>query len=343
MARASIDPAAQHLSKMIEDMKEKCDQLVREQEKIDQEVKKYKDDMKRLGLQPVQPEDIVEINVGGVVMSTTRKTLMQVEGSLLEAMFSGRWEGPLTRDKNGRVFFDYKPHHMSAILDQLRARQMDKDLADTTWFKQLRRSPMLALVWKELMGAADPVPVTMVQSRFTWGPIKGAAKLLNEHSVALDVEDVPLNDEDLDTFVASQEEMQEGHVYYWRINIRGGTKDLFLGIDSCDEYGYEWSRGESFYGWGGDCMLDNGSWEPSNYGGFRFRDTASFKLDLIRGELIMRTPTYSETLKISNIAVSKKWRVFGSLKNVNPNYYSGDGEMEVDMVEVPPDEKDMFD
>lgn len=52
---------------------------------------------------------IVNLNVGGEKMSTTRATLTCVEGSLLATMFSGRWDGKLIKDPNGCVFLDYDP------------------------------------------------------------------------------------------------------------------------------------------------------------------------------------------------------------------------------------------
>ena len=38
----------------------------------------------------VQPDDVISLNVGSEIMTTTRSTLCQVENSLLASMFSGR-------------------------------------------------------------------------------------------------------------------------------------------------------------------------------------------------------------------------------------------------------------
>ena len=55
-------------------------------------------------------EDMVELNVGGQALSATRSTLVQIEGSLLAAMFSGRWDRGLKRDSAGRACQVTKSH-----------------------------------------------------------------------------------------------------------------------------------------------------------------------------------------------------------------------------------------
>jgi hypothetical protein len=52
---------------------------------------------------------IVNLNVGGEKISTSRATLIIAEGSLLATMFSGKWEDKLMKDANGSVFLDYDP------------------------------------------------------------------------------------------------------------------------------------------------------------------------------------------------------------------------------------------
>lgn len=65
-------------------------------------------------------DDLVELNVGGVNMTTYKSTLLskQTEGSMLSAMFSGRHA--LKQDATGRYFIDrpYKPFRW--IIDTLR-------------------------------------------------------------------------------------------------------------------------------------------------------------------------------------------------------------------------------
>eukprot|EP01006_Ploeotia_vitrea_P067873 TRINITY_DN98772_c0_g1_i1.p1 TRINITY_DN98772_c0_g1~~TRINITY_DN98772_c0_g1_i1.p1 ORF type:complete len:326 (-),score=31.23 TRINITY_DN98772_c0_g1_i1:81-1058(-) len=64
--------------------------------------------------------DVIELNVGGEVVTTLRSTLTQVDGSLLSVMFSGRWDDSLDTDKNGLPFLDFNPIIFKRLLSYLR-------------------------------------------------------------------------------------------------------------------------------------------------------------------------------------------------------------------------------
>eukprot|EP00386_Alphamonas_edax_P006886 GDKI01022315.1.p1 GENE.GDKI01022315.1~~GDKI01022315.1.p1 ORF type:complete len:438 (-),score=98.60 GDKI01022315.1:172-1485(-) len=65
--------------------------------------------------------DIIQLNVGGRIFTTTRGTLCTVKDTLLDSMFSGRWEDSFQRDATGAVFLDLNPDLFSLLLDHLRA------------------------------------------------------------------------------------------------------------------------------------------------------------------------------------------------------------------------------
>ena len=46
----------------------------------------------------VAPSDMITLNVSGTEMFARRDTLTAIQGSRLEALFSGRWENKLLRD-----------------------------------------------------------------------------------------------------------------------------------------------------------------------------------------------------------------------------------------------------
>eukprot|EP00811_Abedinium_folium_P001388 NODE_11268_length_1297_cov_7.275214.p1 GENE.NODE_11268_length_1297_cov_7.275214~~NODE_11268_length_1297_cov_7.275214.p1 ORF type:complete len:315 (-),score=92.35 NODE_11268_length_1297_cov_7.275214:268-1212(-) len=71
------------------------------------------------------PADLVAISAGGHAFKTRRSTLCQVEGSLLSAMFSGRWDDSLTYDDHGAVFLDASPQIFEVVLSYLRALAID--------------------------------------------------------------------------------------------------------------------------------------------------------------------------------------------------------------------------
>jgi hypothetical protein len=64
-------------------------------------------------------DDLVHVNAGGKIVVAKRSTLIQIVGSKLEALFSGRWDKKLQRDSHGRIFLDVDPLCFEAIVDYL--------------------------------------------------------------------------------------------------------------------------------------------------------------------------------------------------------------------------------
>ena len=78
----------------------------------------------------MQAEDIISLNVGGVTegFMVRRSLLCSVDGSALEAMFSGRHS--LTK-VDGKVFVDRNPKVFMKIIDYLRNNfQLPKKMSD---------------------------------------------------------------------------------------------------------------------------------------------------------------------------------------------------------------------
>ena len=48
--------------------------------------------------------DVIQLNVGGEIIMTTRQTLTKIPKSILYIMFNGRWEHKLQIDQNGNIF-----------------------------------------------------------------------------------------------------------------------------------------------------------------------------------------------------------------------------------------------
>ena len=96
-----------------------------ERAKIKAEVEAYNAEKEKIEAVNVNDDDLIDLNVGGTKLTTTRSTLCQVEGSLLASMFSGRWEDNIKRDKDGAVFFDFNPQHFILILEYLRVKKIE--------------------------------------------------------------------------------------------------------------------------------------------------------------------------------------------------------------------------
>jgi len=99
----------------------------------------------------VAADDVLQINIGGTIVTTKRRTLMQVEtiifpasgllslstvtlstyfqapGSFLDCMFSGRWpEESLARDDSDRPFLDLNPDIVVPLINYLRVRGLNE-------------------------------------------------------------------------------------------------------------------------------------------------------------------------------------------------------------------------
>jgi len=75
---------------------------------------------------PGQAEARIKLDVGGRQFETTVQTLTSEPGSMLEAMFSGRF--PIIREDDATVFLDRDPTCFSTILDYLRDRGKNAEL-----------------------------------------------------------------------------------------------------------------------------------------------------------------------------------------------------------------------
>jgi hypothetical protein len=84
------------------------------------------------------PESVIQLNVGGELITTTRSTLMKYPNTVLGALFSGHY--PVTRDKMGRVFLDRDPHIFKEILEWLRTDLIPKRAAAASMFMNNRRA-----------------------------------------------------------------------------------------------------------------------------------------------------------------------------------------------------------
>ncbi|XP_028397744.1 uncharacterized protein LOC114521475 [Dendronephthya gigantea] len=110
---------------LVKRFKNEFDEIIEaERVKMNAEVEAFNEEKKRMQAFVVRDDDIIHLNVGGQKFKTKRSTLCQIEGSLLAAMFSGRWEDGVERDQDGAVFFDFNPQHFAYILDYLREKKI---------------------------------------------------------------------------------------------------------------------------------------------------------------------------------------------------------------------------
>jgi BTB/POZ domain len=63
---------------------------------------------------------VLYLNVGGAVINVSRKTLTQVEGSMLASLFSGRWDDSVEKDRDGIFFINQPPDLFLPLVDYFR-------------------------------------------------------------------------------------------------------------------------------------------------------------------------------------------------------------------------------
>lgn len=63
-------------------------------------------------------DDIVQLNVGGVLYTTTQRTLSEVRVSFLSVLLSSKYN--VRKDKQGAIFIDRSGHYFKYILEFLR-------------------------------------------------------------------------------------------------------------------------------------------------------------------------------------------------------------------------------
>ena len=71
------------------------------------------------------PGEIINLNVGGHSIATSRQTLMSIPDTFFTSLLSGRI--PSLKDSSGAIFIDRDPHIFSIILNYLRTRQLNID------------------------------------------------------------------------------------------------------------------------------------------------------------------------------------------------------------------------
>lgn len=103
------------------------EKLLQDKMRLQEERAEFEAEKELMRCLTAQPSDIIKINARGTIFETRRSTLCQVEGCLLQYMFSGRWEDRLERDSEGRVFLDYNPYCFGKILDFLWAMQLSSN------------------------------------------------------------------------------------------------------------------------------------------------------------------------------------------------------------------------
>jgi hypothetical protein len=125
---ASYEELAQALNTRLAEDREQAAQQLAEldvaQKRLEEKQKAFEELEQRTFAITDSLDEVVELNVGGQHISTTRQVLCSANGSLLAGLFSGNFDAGHKRDKENRVFLDVDPLLFAKVLSHLRLRRI---------------------------------------------------------------------------------------------------------------------------------------------------------------------------------------------------------------------------
>jgi hypothetical protein len=108
-----IDIEYTTIQSIADEIQKEENQLIIDREKFEQEKKQMRSSTDKI--------DVLQLNVGGEIITTTRQTLTKIPKSMLYLMFNGQWGHKLQRDQDGNIFLDFNRIIFRHLLDQLQA------------------------------------------------------------------------------------------------------------------------------------------------------------------------------------------------------------------------------
>eukprot|EP00930_Biecheleria_cincta_P095563 TRINITY_DN87511_c0_g1_i1.p1 TRINITY_DN87511_c0_g1~~TRINITY_DN87511_c0_g1_i1.p1 ORF type:complete len:415 (-),score=98.72 TRINITY_DN87511_c0_g1_i1:539-1783(-) len=276
-----------------------------------------------LGSSQVAPGDILQLNVGGRLFTTKRSTLMQGEGSVLEGMFSGRWDQAFDKDPEGRIFLDLDPDCFAEVLHQLRLQALSCN-SEICWSRvaapERREAYFRAML--DFLGLAKLPAFSPTFSFFHPSmsrQAEGGGSFVSSKS-------------DGHKWAVGESAMEVG-TYMWGFKIHRLKNDhwLFLGVIASQRPGESSFTDPTSYGWAcggesGKCIaFQKGIGMPAHGGwtGFQEGDDVTMQLNVDSGVLRMKVARLQQTVfHFTGLDQEAPWRV-------HVNLYSADDRVEL--------------
>lgn len=240
--------------------------------------------------------DIVSINVGGKIMSTKRQTLLLVPGSMLEAIFSGRWERSLQRDSEGRVFIDYTPAVFQLLLSHLRVtRDKLPDKAPVPKIPEELKAEFGSML--EFLGMHEFVFGSTPTYTFSSFPSvsRGISACDNNVFKKFDSQQCMYFSQKVALSTCAK-------VVSWNITIKVAAQWFFLGVIGATEFSTSPAQDPTAFGWSNNAHawlrgVPQGA--KGGWSGWKNGQKAFFTLDLESHSLLMEINSQSFTLSLS--------------------------------------------
>ena len=265
----------------------------------------------------VNNDDIIQLNVGGQKFTTTRFTLRQVNGSLLDTMFSRNWTHGLKRDQDGAIVLDFNPEHFGWILNYLRAKKISTPEKLPAFPKVPQDERKNFKILLKYLGLSDEInlPIVRLSEKFS---LRGSKVSLQGNGR------VAVHDSRGHTYVLGENVYQRGTIRF-KLKLESFQNNhwIMVGIVKADVVpngpdSYTW-RGT--YGWslGDNAQLyEDGvqtgfglSWKKLSKQG----DTVELVLDCDSGKLSLHLPTGQRYHIV--IPKSQSWRLHVNLYGAN--------------------------
>lgn len=236
--------------------------------------------------------DVIEINVGGEVIATKVGTLMLAEATMLEAIFSGRWEDSIDRDASGRVFLDFSPVPFRIMLSYLRSYRDKKP-------NQIIARPIVPAEYKQefetMIDYLELRSFLLGKSGCFSRPLrfKPAGSVLVDHGDAAttirggNASMQPVTSEDILSSISSTPTS-----IAWKISVKNIPTSgwFYAGIIGNNAPALDSRSDGTAHGWAcsGQVYLGGvNSQGAQGWVGWQKEDTAVFNLDFERGQLVM--------------------------------------------------------
>ena len=256
----------------------------------------------------VNNDDIIQLNVGGLKFTTTRFTLRQVNGSLLDTMFSRNWTHGLKRDQDGAIVLDFNPEHFGWILNYLRAKKISTP----------EKFPVFSKVPKDEVNNLNILlkHLGLIVDRFY---MRGSRIILQDNGM------VAVHDSTDDYSFVLGNNVYKRAVIRFKLNLESfkNNRFIFVGIVKADvepkdpRLSYDWNGA---YGW---SLGNSGQWYKDGLlkgSGHSWKnllkqgDTVELVLDCDGGKLSLHLPTGQQYHIV--IPKSQSWRLLVGLYEV---------------------------
>ena len=297
------------------------DRFKRNRSKMKPEVEAFNAEKQIMKEIEVNNDDIIQLNVGGQKFTTTRFTLRQVNGSLLDTMFSRNRKRGLKRDQDGAVVLDFNPEHFGWILNYLRAKKISTPENPAVFPKVPKDEMKNFNILLEYLYLTDEVVLTR-----SFEVVKSERFYMRSSQVTLQEDrKVAVHDSSqIHTYVLGENVYQRGTIRF-KLKLDSFQNNLWImvGIVKADVVpngpdSYFWPGA---YGWslGDDAQLYKGgvlkgsrlSWKKMSKQG----DMVELGLDCDGGRLSLHLPTG----QLFNMVIpkSQSWRLHVNLYGAN--------------------------